>query len=99
MEIKRFVEVYYDQNEETIFVKEGNDKYIISFSYEDGGQHYDGEIIKNGEIIASGWNDTIRKYHEMGLTDAPIFMANHHEDDEEEEKYDKALEEARKEFK
>lgn len=84
MEIRKFVGIYFDERVEEIFVKDGEDKYEISLS-DDGDRRYYGGAKKNGEKIASKWDDAVKLYHALGCAKVAVestFYYRDHEDDD-----------------
>ena len=94
MEIRRFIK-YWGQNgeEDTIFVKDGEEKLELYFEQEDMFQK--GTVKKNGFTVAKTWRETTKVYYRLGLENVhPERMCNVDNEDNE-ATFDAAVEAAR----
>ena len=100
MEAKKFILNHYDETQETVFVKDGENRYVIELDWEPGSMNYYGSVVNNGEKIASAWNDAVAIYRKLGCPDVKPLIefdaAEHWDDNDEEEIFDVAVEEARR---
>lgn len=102
MEIKKFVENFYDEETEYTFVKTESDVYEFTLSQEAGSMRDYASAKKNGVKVADTWNEVVHLYHSLGCSKIEAemsFCREAHLDDEDEaaaEAFDAAVIAAKK---
>lgn len=86
MKIRKFEKYFYEEEETFVFIKDEKD-IIEIYLFTDNDLSYKGKAVKNGNIIAEGWNDTIKLYRSFNCTDMTaekVFNYSLHLNDDDE---------------
>jgi hypothetical protein len=87
MEIKKFENIYYENEETIVFIKDNDTNKIEISLVSNYDLRYQGYAMENGVKIADNWNDTIKVYNSFGCAKVEpemTFIYEDHLDDDDE---------------